>query len=78
MSSELKEAKYLYECDVCVSSVYEKWCMSELLICSLCLVKSRMSRKKDWSGMPSVSVLVRLDRSWCRWRVCWAWRAVEW
>ena len=46
MCSERNESKYLYECDVCVSSVYEKCYMFELLRTSLCLVKGRVNRKK--------------------------------
>ena len=38
----------MYECDVCVSSVYEKCYMFELLRTSLCLVKGRVNRKKCW------------------------------
>ena len=78
MCSERNEAKYLYECDVCVSSVYEKCCMFELLRNSLCLVKGRVNRKKGWSDMPVVSVLCCVDISWCQWRVCWEWRVVDW
>ena len=43
---------------MCVSSVYEKCYMFELLRTSLCLVKSRVNRKKGWSDMPVVSVVL--------------------
>lgn len=78
MCSERNESKYLYECDVCVSSVYEKCSMFELLRTSLCLVKGRVNRKKCWGDMPAVSVLCCVECSWCRWRVCWEWRVVDW
>ena len=64
MCSERNECKYLYECDVCVSSVYEKCGMIELLTNSLCLVKGRVNRKKGWGDMPGVSVLCRTRRKW--------------